>query len=148
MISAPAGRFRPSAYTDALILLASAGILTLSAAMVVIPPDRVAFSFAPDRVVPHLCWSQSLAQFTCPGCGLTRSIISLTHGSLDESLRYHRLGWLLWVLFAAQIPWRLARLNGWRSPRWLGRVEGLMLAILAMGMLVNWIAGKAGGWGN
>lgn len=137
-----------SRLADLPILIACAGILVLSAVMVVVPPDRVAFVFAPDRVVPHLCWSQSLAQFNCPGCGVTRSIISLTHGSLDESLRYHRLGWALWLLFALEIPYRAARLLGWQSPRWLGRIERLTLAILAMGMLVNWLLGKAGGWGN
>ena len=133
---------------DLLLFLTALGILAMSTVMFVIPPDRVAFCWLPERVVPHLCWSQSVAQFTCPGCGITRSIISMTHGSLDESLRFHRLGWALWLTFALQIPYRGARLAGWHAPRWCSRIEGLVAAILAIGMILNWLLGKAGGWGN
>ena len=114
---------------DLLLFLTALGILAMSTVMFVIPPDRVAFCWLPERVVPHLCWSQSVAQFTCPGCGITRSIISMTHGSLDESLRFHRLGWALWLTFALQIPYRGARLAGWHAPRWWGDGASCRLAM-------------------
>ncbi len=39
-----------------------------------------------------LCFFKSLTQLDCPGCGLTRSFISISHGHFLEALRFNILG--------------------------------------------------------
>ncbi|WP_223845521.1 DUF2752 domain-containing protein [Flavobacterium selenitireducens] len=39
-----------------------------------------------------LCPFKMLTGFPCPGCGITKSLVSLYDGNLIESLRYHIFG--------------------------------------------------------
>ena len=57
-----------------------------------------------------ICIFYNLTGLPCPGCGLTRSMISVGHWELWHSLRYHPLG-----LVAYAIAVTLA-LSGWFSP--------------------------------
>lgn len=45
-----------------------------------------------------VCISVRLFDMECWGCGLTRSIQHLMHGEWQESLDYHPLGWLIFLL--------------------------------------------------
>jgi Protein of unknown function (DUF2752) len=64
---------------------------------------------------PQLCPFKLILGLPCPGCGMTRSVVTLLHGDLAASLYFHPLGLPL-VLFLAS----LALLDGlawWRSTR-------------------------------
>ena len=58
----------------------------------------------------HLpCPLHATTGIPCPGCGLTRSVTSLLHGHIGESLAWHPLGpmllvGLLFALVAALLP--------------------------------------------
>jgi hypothetical protein len=54
---------------------------------------------------PHLplCTFQRLTGRPCPGCGMTRSMMALTHGDLLRSLRMHPLGVVLAACAAATV---------------------------------------------
>lgn len=48
--------------------------------------------------LPSLCPFYTLTGLPCPGCGLTRSFVSLGHGQWETSLHWHPLGWLVAVI--------------------------------------------------
>lgn len=49
---------------------------------------------------PSICLFYHLTGLPCPGCGLTRSFVCLGHGHIFESLHWHPLGPVIFLLFA------------------------------------------------
>ncbi len=101
--------------------------------------------------LPNSCAFRRLSGYDCPGCGLTRSFVSVAHGDWRNALRYNPAGPLWFGVMLAQIPyrgWQIRRLRGgkpavaWRAANWL--------VWLAVGVLfVQWIFGMweaIGGW--
>ena len=122
------------------MLGASAAVIVLAFALQLNPAGRVSASWLPLESLPPLCGSRAWFGVNCPGCGLTRSFVALAGGHWGESLRIHRLGWLMAVTVALQIPYRLWGL--WevrggvlverRWPTWFG--NGLIAALV-----LNWL---------
>jgi len=50
--------------------------------------------------LPSLCLFYHLTGLPCPGCGLSRSFVSLGHGHFVEALHWHPLGPALFLLLA------------------------------------------------
>src|SRR3954447_9835471 len=105
--------------------------------------ERVAVGGAPSAVLPPTCFSYAWFGVRCPGCGLTRSFIHLAHGDPLASFRFHRLGWLVFALTLAQIPYRLMHLYLPARQkalllfgRWVGRVLIVLLVANWLGELV------------
>lgn len=48
-----------------------------------------------------ICLLHRLTGLPCPGCGLTRSITSLTHGNFQQAGAYHPFGLVIWLIFVA-----------------------------------------------
>lgn len=100
---------------------------------------QVAFHGFTDYPLPELCGSRSLFHVDCPGCGLTRSILSLAHGDWERSLAFHRIGWVMALVIVLQIPYRIYRLHELKSrvpevrwPQWFGHC---LVALL----MINWL---------
>jgi len=79
----------------------------------------------------------------CPGCGLTRSFISLAHGDVRSSWLYNPAGVFWFVAVALQIPYRSYQL--WRIRRGRGefsfpRAAQATLLILGAATLIQWAA--------
>lgn len=72
------------------------------------PSDSVLTLFGWE--IPPLCVWKNLTGWDCPGCGLTRSFTWMGHGQPLRALDRNALGPLLYLVVAAQIPWRLWRL--------------------------------------
>lgn len=92
-----------------------------------------------DIPLPPLCGSRTLFNVDCAGCGLTRSFVALARGDFRASFAYHRLGWLMAAVVAAQIPYRSLALWELRScvvqrswPKWFGY-------LLITALLANWL---------
>ncbi|BBO34376.1 DUF2752 domain-containing protein [Lacipirellula parvula] len=106
---------------------------------------RVAASWLPFDSLPPLCGSRVLLGIECPGCGLTRSFVAFASGDFRESFRFHRLGWLVFLATAGQIPYRIVRLRQLRQgtfaehrwPAWFG---SFLIAVL----IANWAATMIG----
>jgi hypothetical protein len=49
--------------------------------------------------LPSVCLFYNLTGLPCPGCGLTRSFVCLGHGHWRESLHWHPLGPLFFLIF-------------------------------------------------
>jgi hypothetical protein len=109
-----------------------------------------------------LCVFHNLTGLPCPGCGLTRSLASISHLCPGEALRYHPFGPLIYALLvaltAASIAGegRRARLRAWieghprRGARARAVYRGCVAAFLAFGLARlglalaaqrNWFAG-------
>lgn len=56
--------------------------------------------------LPSLCMTQSIFGVDCPGCGLTRSFISLAGGDFWASLQANPAGLAYFLVIAGQIPYR------------------------------------------
>jgi len=100
--------------------------------------------------LPAMCLSRACFNTDCPGCGLTRSFISLAHGKLNASLRLHRLAPVLYCFFLFQILFRLGSLRVphtlWHHrAAWINHYAGWVLLVC---LLANWVAGMALNIGN
>jgi Protein of unknown function (DUF2752) len=132
---------RPSPTTRHVVLgLVAVAVLAASFCLQVLPDgERVSIRSASDATLPPVCISRTYLGIKCPGCGLTRSFVHLAHGDPLASFHSHRLGWLLFALTLAQIPYRLHLLfRPGKSQalllfaRWAGRVLIVLL-------LANWL---------
>ena len=89
--------------------------------------------------LPPVCLTRILTGFDCPGCGMTRALVSLAHGDLAGALAFHPLvpvvAALLVGLFAALTLeaafGRSLRVEG----RQLNRVALFLLALF----LLTWV---------
>jgi hypothetical protein len=110
---------------------------------------HIALRHAPSFVIRETCISRTVFGLDCPACGLTRSIVYLVHGRLADSFAMHRLGWLVFALIAAQVPYRLACLISvrFRLQIWGCKAEPVLWGTLAALLLLNraWNA-LAGRW--
>ena len=125
--------------------------LSLRAAPVVL---LVTFVMPPGGLPITLCWFHAVTGLPCPGCGLTRSLASLSHGHLGDAFRYHPFGLVLYALFvgltAAGLAGeaRRARLRAWLEQRALAArsravYHGLVAAFLGFGLVrlgVAWLS--------
>jgi len=55
---------------------------------------------AGSRFGPDLCVIHNVTSLPCPGCGMTRAIIALTHGDLQAAVGLHPFVLFAWPLFA------------------------------------------------
>jgi len=92
--------------TAAVVLLAAAALLEVRG------QSQVALFGA---ALPELCFLRRMLGWNCPGCGLTRSFVSLAHGDLAAAWRFHWVGPALFIAVAFQLPYRGLKL--WRLAR-------------------------------
>jgi hypothetical protein len=50
--------------------------------------------------IPAFCPFYRLTGLPCPGCGLTRAFVCISHGQFAQSLHWHPIGWLVYAGFA------------------------------------------------
>ncbi len=91
--------------------------------------------------LPVACAFRRATGMPCPGCGLTRAWVALGRGAVEESLTFHRLGWVVMLYVVLQTIrhalWLWAR--RWREVierpgKWLDRA----LILLAIVLFANW----------
>ena len=63
-----------------------------------LPPEGLGFD---------LCWIHRMLAVPCPGCGLTRSFSSITHGRMEQAVVLHPFGPLLYLVFVLAIVYAL-----------------------------------------
>ena len=117
------------------------------AAAFVLPGDGTGFF--------QVCWFKAISHLPCPGCGLSRSLASITHLQFGNSLAYHPFGLVVFLLLCAILvvslsPARVrARVVGWLDAR-DGRVRTVYMtgvtAFLVYGAGRFVLSGLANGW--
>lgn len=103
--------------------------------------QRSVFLPGANYSLPELCAAKRLFNLPCPGCGLTRSFISISHGQLQRAWSFNPAGFLLYPFVFAQIPWNAMQF-------WLIRKRGYGVQLpyihfipiaLAIVLLVCWL---------
>ena len=91
--------------------------------------------------LPELCTAKGLFGVPCPGCGLTRSFISISHGQLGRAWGFNPVSFLLYPFVFVQIPWNAMQY-------WFIRKRGYGLYVpfihllpitIAVIMLLQWL---------
>jgi hypothetical protein len=88
--------------------------------------------------LPPVCMFHLTTGLPCPGCGLTRSVVSCTHGHWSEAFTYHPLGPLV---FAAFIAMAALGLLSFISPR---PVQHLIESVTNKRRMVLWLTSATG----
>lgn len=124
-----------------IILVICFGIL--AGALILNPEDSGTYSLRLGRIsLPNICTFRSTTGLPCPGCGLTRSIVAATHGDLNGSLAYHRLGLFTLIYVFIQFVYRLGFFlipGFWARMARYGKFLNRGIIILAILFGLNWI---------
>lgn len=101
------------------VLIASSLVILASFILHVQETQHVALPGS-ERPLPGTCFLRRTTGLPCPGCGLTRSFVSIAHGDLLAAWQFNPAGPLVFLIVAAQIPYRAIQL--WRihcgCPEW------------------------------
>jgi Protein of unknown function (DUF2752) len=131
---------RPDPLYHLVLLSLSLGVLLLAALLSVRGRSEVVVPVV-ELPLPELCMTKRIMGLACPGCGLTRSFISLAHGDFPAAWSYNPAGVWLFAIMALQIPFRTIQL--WRIRR--GRPEIVFhratqfaLGFFAIALLAQW----------
>jgi hypothetical protein len=95
--------------------------------------------FAPAGIEdgPVICPFRLVTGLPCPGCGLTRSWVYLTHGQWRDSFAAHPFGWLLAaVAIVLAVAVVTARVRRQPAPP----LDRLVKHPVAIGVLTLWMA--------
>ena len=98
---------------DDVIVLAIAALVMLGSVLMTPSPSALSFF---GFEIPVVCTWRRLIGAGCPGCGLTRSFAFMADGMFYEAWSMNKLGPPLFVVFAAQLPYRLIRILRKRPP--------------------------------
>ncbi len=97
--------------------------------------------------LPSVCLFYHLTGQPCPGCGLTRSFVSLGHGDWHDALRWHPLGPAIYCLCG--LLWLRCGVYYWRgvtllplTPRLISRLSfaGCAMLVLADIARIGWLS--------
>ncbi len=120
-------------------LLLCCAVLAAAFCLNVLPEGRVALSGFETTPFPQVCLSRSVLGINCPFCGLTRSFVYLARGRWTDSMAVHPLGWLVALMFVAQVPLRLLAIGTGRKLHALRQlaVRAFWMLLLLLGVV--WI---------
>jgi hypothetical protein len=122
-----------------MMLVTVCGVVVLAGLLRVRSDQQVELRGLSGYPLPETCWSRRLFHVTCPGCGLTRSLIYLAHGDWRASLATHRLGIVMAVAILAQFPYCAVGIL-WKKDYPLGRRFAVIVAwTLIILLFANWL---------
>ncbi len=94
-----------------------------------------------DAPLPGTCTFRKLTGVPCPGCGLTRSFVSMGHGQMSDAWSYNPAGFFFFAIVAFQIPYRIYQIvrvrRGLGQHRFAWLDNGALLAV-AVVLLIQW----------
>ncbi|MEK6238180.1 MAG: DUF2752 domain-containing protein [Planctomycetales bacterium] len=92
--------------------------------------------------LPELCMMKRTTGVPCPGCGLTRSFISLASGRFEDAWSYNPAGMLLFAAMLFQFPFQSVQI--WRIRRDLPPLKwplpNAFMMVTAVALFVQWLA--------
>ncbi len=109
--------YRSNFTLHVVFLLMSAAVIVCSAMMTSEGATTVRIPGIPFSM-PESCMSRRVWGIDCPGCGLTRSFISMSHFQFSRAIAFNPAGPIVYLFFLIQIPWhgyQMVRL--WRLKR-------------------------------
>ena len=132
--------YQSNFWLHTIFMLMSAAVILCSWVMSSEGQTIVRFPGVPIQM-PEACMSRRMWNMDCPGCGLTRSFISMSHGRFGNAFSFNPAGPIVYLFVLIQIPWhgyQLFRLLKLRRP-----VESGWLFVPLYGMsaaiLIQWL---------
>ncbi|MEM6691970.1 MAG: DUF2752 domain-containing protein [Planctomycetota bacterium] len=93
-------------------------VIVVGCTMSIHPDGSISTPILMGYRLPMICLIRKHLGIDCLTCGMTRSIVHLLHGRLEQSLAQHPLGGLFLSLIILQIPYGLQiRFRGARAWR-------------------------------
>ena len=92
--------------------------------------------------LPGTCTFRTATGLPCPGCGLTRSFISMGHGQFRDAWSYNPAGFLFFLVVAFQIPYRIyqiRRIRRGQDQHRFARIDNWILILLVIALIVQWL---------
>ena len=137
---------RPTAWQASLphliCLGIATGIITLSFSMRIgsEPSDSVYQPWS-NQPLPQSCSSRMMFGISCPGCGLTRSFIAISHGKFQRAWNFNAASFLVYSFVFAQIPWQLFQIFRIRMD--LPKIHNLWIYLpliaIAVALVMQWV---------
>ena len=91
--------------------------------------------------IPAMCSTRVLFGIDCPGCGLTRAFIAISHGQFLQAWEFNHASFFVYAFVAAQLPWHLVQL--WRLARHRLPIKSNVVYLAPIGLVVvlfvNWL---------
>ena len=107
----------------------------------------LSFLMQPSGHGPSFCTFKNAFGIPCPGCGLTRSFIAISHGRFAAAFRMHLMGPFIYVGFALyMVKWAIE--SGLRRRLFAGIEDRLRLPVLwsfLAAMIAAWVLQLATG---
>jgi hypothetical protein len=123
---------RAAANERRALLLVCGGILFLSSVLGINQAGQVYVPPFADHGLPAMCATKILFHRDCPGCGITRSLISLGHGNWRASLAYHPAGIAFYLFLWAQVLSLISSLCRLKNGQCAGRSRVLTIFTYAI----------------
>ncbi len=120
-----------------LVMLASFSFRVRNGEQVIVPLI--------DKPLPGTCTFRNVTGVPCPGCGLTRSFISIGHGQWLDAWHYNPAGFVFFAMIAFQIPYRIYQIFRIRRGRHQHRfryLDNWVLIVLVIALVLQWIYGR------
>ena len=98
--------------------------------------------------LPGTCMFREMTGLPCPGCGLTRSFISIGHGRLLDAWHYNPAGFVLFAVIVFQVPYRafqILRIRRGYGQHRFAWIDNGVLILLVVALVVQWIYALANG---
>lgn len=93
-----------------------------------------------------LCVFRLVTGFPCPGCGMTRALVSLLRGDIPAALGFHPLVFTLPVIFYLLLRNMFPCLFPWSGDRRYQRAETTLCIVLTVLFLTVYAVRLAHGW--
>ena len=132
--------YRPNVILHLTFFLFSAVIIGCSFAMTSEGQTTVEAPGIPFSM-PQTCLSRRVWGIDCPGCGLTRSFISMSDGKFRRAFGFNAAGPLVYAFVLVQLPWHLYQI--FRIKRMKRPVESIWLYsglfVISAATFLQWI---------
>ena len=124
-----------------LLFFAMAAIVLLMSVLMTSQGNREVILPGFSSAMPDTCMSRRLLGIDCPGCGMTRAFISISHGQLSRAWQFNPASFVVYLFVAVQIPWhaiQIWRLKNNRRPFQWGYIYMLPIMVVVV-ITTNWI---------
>jgi len=97
------------------LFLSMAAVILLMSIFMRTDGDKAVFLPGFSSPLPESCSSRRMLGIDCPGCGMTRAFISISHGEFARAWHLNHASFVVYFFVAVQIPWHAIQI--WKLRR-------------------------------
>lgn len=123
------------------IFFAMAAVVLLMSVLMRSEGDSAVYLPGFSSPMPDSCTSRRLLGIDCPGCGMTRAFISISHGQVARAWQLNPASIVVYLFVAVQIPWhaiQIWRLRNHRRPIQWNWVYLTPIAVV-VALMISWV---------